>query len=125
VRCLVELAHRSGIKLNAQVRLRRYSNELSSGTGQFLCVRPTPVKPSGDLIPLGGFPLKPSEIEMNACPKFKLVCANCDSIGISLDYSEGADSSTLIKCTNCKALRGTLGELRSLANSDQRDRFEL
>jgi hypothetical protein len=58
-------------------------------------------------------------------PSFRLVCVNCDALGIVLDYPENAPTSTQIKCGSCSAPRGTLGELRSLASSDQRDIFEL
>jgi LSD1 subclass zinc finger protein len=62
---------------------------------------------------------------MNARPEFKIVCVNCDSLGVMLDFPEGAPSCTLIKCSNCKTPRGTLGDLRNLASSDKRDLFEL
>jgi len=58
-------------------------------------------------------------------PEFKLVCDNCDSMGITLDYPEDAPPSTVIRCRNCTAPRGTLGSLRNLANSDRQDLFEL
>jgi hypothetical protein len=58
-------------------------------------------------------------------PRFQLVCVNCDALGIVLDYAEGAPSSTSIKCRDCGALRGTLGDLRNLALADQRDTFDV
>jgi hypothetical protein len=58
-------------------------------------------------------------------PRFQLVCVNCDALGIILDYVEGAPSSTPIKCRDCGALRGTLGDLRNLALADQRDTFDV
>src|SRR5262245_59173014 len=58
---------------------------------------------------------------MNARPEFRLVCDICDSVGILLDYPEGAPPSTLIRCSICSAPRGTLGALRNLANSDRQN----
>jgi len=58
-------------------------------------------------------------------PSFRIVCVNCDALGIVLDYPENAPTSTQIKCRNCGVPRGTLGELRSLASSDRQDIFEL
>jgi hypothetical protein len=55
---------------------------------------------------------------------FKLVCETCDGLGIVLDCPENAPSLTLIKCGQCGALRGTLGDLRNLSSSDGRDLFE-
>lgn len=62
---------------------------------------------------------------MYARPEFKLVCDICDSIGVLLDYPEDAPPSILIRCSICKAPRGTLGSLRNLANSDRKDLFDL
>jgi len=60
-----------------------------------------------------------------ARPSFRIVCINCDSLGIVFDFPEGAPASTLIKCRHCGAPRGTLGELRALSCSDRRDRLEV
>jgi hypothetical protein len=57
-------------------------------------------------------------------PSFQIVCVLCDAIGITLDHPEDAPSSTLIKCSECGAPRGTLGELRSLASSNRQDLLE-
>jgi ribosomal protein S27E len=57
--------------------------------------------------------------------RFRIVCINCDSLGIVFDCPEGAPPSTQIKCRNCGAPRGTLGELRELSCSDRRDLFEV
>jgi LSD1 subclass zinc finger protein len=62
---------------------------------------------------------------MNTRVEFKLVCVNCDSLGIVLDYPEGAPPTTKIRCSNCGDLRGTLGALRHLAISDRLDLFEV
>jgi hypothetical protein len=62
---------------------------------------------------------------MNIRPEFQIVCVNCDAIGIVLDYPEDAPSSTSIKCRACGATRGTLGDLRYLAQSGRRDLFEI
>ena len=56
---------------------------------------------------------------MNVRPTFQLVCVNCDAVGVVLDYAEGAPSFTQIRCSDCGAPRGTLGDLRDLAQSDQ------
>jgi hypothetical protein len=56
---------------------------------------------------------------------FQLVCTDCDTLGIELDYAEGAPLSTPIKCSGCGGLRGTLGDLRHLASSEQNDLFEV
>jgi hypothetical protein len=61
---------------------------------------------------------------MNRRPEFKLICVNCDSLGITLDFAEDAPSSTLIRCGCCNAPRGTLGDLRVLAGSNRRDLFD-
>jgi hypothetical protein len=58
---------------------------------------------------------------MNAGPSFQIICVLCDAMGIILDHSEHAPSSALIKCSECCAPRGTLGELRRLACSNRRD----
>lgn len=63
--------------------------------------------------------------KMNVRPAFQIVCANCDALGIVLDYAEGAPSSIPIKCSGCGDLRGTLGDLRKLALPDQRDIFDV
>jgi ribosomal protein S27E len=55
---------------------------------------------------------------------FRIVCINCDALGIVFDCPEGAPSSTQIKCRYCGAPRGTLGDLRSLSYSDRQDPFE-
>jgi hypothetical protein len=56
---------------------------------------------------------------------FQLVCIDCDTLGIALDYAEGAPLSTPIKCRGCNGFRGTLGALRSLALAEQRDMLEI
>jgi ribosomal protein S27E len=55
---------------------------------------------------------------------FKIVCVDCDALGIVFDFPEDAPSSIQIKCQNCGAPRGTLGSLRRLSCSDRRDLFE-
>ena len=60
-----------------------------------------------------------------ARPVFKIVCINCDSLGIVFDCPEGAPPSTQINCRHCGVPRGTLGELRALSCSDRRDLFEV
>jgi ribosomal protein S27E len=57
-------------------------------------------------------------------PDFRLVCINCDALGIVFDFPEGAPSSTQIQCRHCGAPRGTIGDLRKLSCSD-RDLFEV
>jgi ribosomal protein S27E len=58
-------------------------------------------------------------------PDFRIVCINCDALGIVFDCPEGAPSSTQIKCRHCGVPRGTLGDLRKLSCSDRRDLFEV
>jgi ribosomal protein S27E len=57
--------------------------------------------------------------------EFRLICVNCDALGIVFDFPENAPVSTMIKCRLCGAPRGTLGELRRLSCSDRRDLFEV
>ncbi len=52
---------------------------------------------------------------------FQLVCAKCGSVGVIIDQAELAPPSTIVRCSHCKAVRGTLGELRALAISGPRD----
>jgi hypothetical protein len=80
-------------------------------------------KPSGDHIPLGGFVL--SERKMSDRPAFQLICIKCDALGIVLNYTEGAPLTMPIKCRGCGSLRGTLGDLRTLARPDQHDIFDV
>ena len=54
-------------------------------------------------------------------PLFQIVCVQCDAVGIAIDFPEDAPTSTAIKCRQCGAPRGTLGDLRSLASSDRND----
>jgi hypothetical protein len=56
---------------------------------------------------------------------FQVICVKCGALGIVLDYSEGAPLSTPIKCRGCGDLRGTLGDLRTLARLHQHDTFDL
>jgi len=60
-----------------------------------------------------------------ARPAFKIVCINCNSLGIVFDSAEGAPPSTQVTCRHCGVPRGTLGELRALSCSDRRDLFEV
>jgi hypothetical protein len=60
---------------------------------------------------------------MKIRPAFQLVCIDCDALGIVLDCAEGAPLSTLIRCHSCGGLRGTLGDLRNLAEPGQLDIF--
>ena len=64
---------------------------------------------------------------MDCCPmtEFQIVCIKCDSLGILMDCSELAPSSTIVKCSHCLAARGTLGELRRLALTDRHDMFDM
>jgi ribosomal protein S27E len=58
-------------------------------------------------------------------PEFRIVCVNCDALGIVFDFPENAPTSTIIKCRHCGAPRGTLGELRRLSCSDRQDLFQI
>jgi hypothetical protein len=68
---------------------------------------------------------RPSHPEAAQCHGFKIVCVDCDALGIVIDFPEDAPSSIQIKCQNCGAPRGTLGSLRHLSCSDRRDLFEV
>jgi ribosomal protein S27E len=61
----------------------------------------------------------------NPRPDFRIVCINCDALGIVFDCPEDAPPSTQIKCRHCGAPRGTLGDLRKLSCSDRHDLFEI
>ena len=67
---------------------------------------------------------KPLQVTQNPRNEFKIVCINCDALGIVFDCPEDAPSSTPIKCSQCGALRGTLGDLRNLSCSDRQDHFD-
>ncbi len=56
--------------------------------------------------------------------EFQLVCVECDSVGVIIDGSELSPPSTIVKCSHCQSARGTLGDLRNLANSTRRDLFD-
>jgi len=58
-------------------------------------------------------------------PDFRIVCINCDAVGIAFDCPENAPSWTQIRCRNCGAPRGTLADLRNLAASDRADLFDV
>jgi hypothetical protein len=51
---------------------------------------------------------------------FQLVCVHCDALGIVFEGDpEGAPSSVVIRCRDCRAIRGTLEGLRNLVLPDQ------
>ena len=56
---------------------------------------------------------------------FRIVCENCDALAIVFDCAEDAPTSTQIRCRQCGAPRGTLGELRRLSYSDRQDLLEV
>jgi hypothetical protein len=62
---------------------------------------------------------------MSVCSAFQLVCIDCDTLGIVLDYAEGASLSTPIKCRGCGGFRGTLADLRHMALPEQKEVFEV
>jgi hypothetical protein len=80
-------------------------------------------KPTGDYTPSIGFAL--SERKMSDVGAFQLICIKCGALGIALDYTEGAPSSTQIECRGCGGLRGTLGDLRTLARPRQHDTIDV
>jgi hypothetical protein len=80
-------------------------------------------KPSGYYTPPIGFAL--SERKMSDVAAFQLICTKCGALGIALDYTEGAPPSTQIECRGCGGLRGTLGELRTLARPRQHDTVDV
>jgi hypothetical protein len=62
---------------------------------------------------------------MSAAPVFQLVCIHCDALGIVFDgEAEVARSSTIIRCRDCRAVRGTLGDLRKLALPEERKEID-
>jgi hypothetical protein len=92
------------------------------------------VKPSDEHIPLGGFVLRKTMTSREASqpahppdvrPGFRIVCINCDALGIAFDCPEGAPPSTPIRCQHCGAPRGTLGDLRELSVSQRQDLFDV
>jgi len=59
---------------------------------------------------------------MNVCESpssFSLVCTNCDSVGVQIEFAEAAPSWTPVLCARCKFPRGTLGALRALSELDR------
>jgi hypothetical protein len=62
---------------------------------------------------------------MSDPPAFQIVCIRCEALGIVFDCAEGAPLSTPIKCRGCGGLRGTLGDLRTLARPTPRDIFDI
>jgi hypothetical protein len=62
---------------------------------------------------------------MSTSPTFQLVCIDCDTLGIVLDYAEGAPLSTPIKCRGCGGFRGTLASLRHMALPERNDVLEV
>jgi hypothetical protein len=62
---------------------------------------------------------------MSVPPAFQLVCVHCDALGIVSDGdAEGAPSSTIIRCRDCRGVRGTLGDLRKLALPEERKEID-
>lgn len=51
---------------------------------------------------------------------FALICPTCNSPSVRFDSTEGAPSSTPVRCGRCNAFRGTLGRLRIIANTGDR-----
>jgi hypothetical protein len=105
------------------------------GLGLGVALRSEP--PPGNFTESGSNMAKPQSVDhtppggvvstskkLNVLPAFQLVCMNCDALGIVFDYAEGAPSSTPIKCRDCDAPRGTLGDLRNLALRDRRDSLD-
>jgi hypothetical protein len=58
-------------------------------------------------------------------PGFRIVCINCDALGIIFDCEENSPPSTPIRCRHCGAPRGTLGDLRELSTSQRRNLFDV
>jgi ribosomal protein S27E len=71
--------------------------------------------------------MKASQLERAPVPRseFRIVCINCDALGIVFDCPENAPPSTPIKCRHCGAPRGTLGDLRQLSFSQRQDLFDV
>jgi len=118
-----ELTEGRSIKLNTEVSLRDRQNGVVS-TG-YLSPHPVHVvKPPANYFGRQFRSNLSNEMSVHTV-SFQLVCTDCDTLGIELDYAEGAPLSTPIKCRGCGGLRGTLGDLRHLASSEQNDLFEV
>ena len=110
-----------GIQVNSPARLSAGLNAI--GSPRYYPDLPKqhcPNKPSEDE---PGSVMQASQIPGRG-PEFRIVCINCDALGIAFDCAEDAPSSTRIRCRNCGAPRGTLGDLRNLAVSDRQDLFD-
>jgi len=47
--------------------------------------------------------------------RFKIVCADCGSLSIKVEDPANQPVTTLVLCSGCGAVRGTLGDLQDLA----------
>ena len=61
---------------------------------------------------------------MGDLPKFKFICDACGSMSITVEHSDRASETTIVKCGRCSSPRGTLAALRYLARSGRSDLFE-
>jgi ribosomal protein S27E len=71
--------------------------------------------------------MKASQLERPPVPRaeFRIICINCDALGIVFDCTKDAPASTPIRCQHCGAPRGTLGGLRELSVSQRQDLFDV
>jgi hypothetical protein len=46
---------------------------------------------------------------------FESICANCETVAVTLDCAEGALDDAPVFCQNCGRLRGLIGAIRKLA----------
>jgi hypothetical protein len=81
---------------------------------------------------LGGGPSRPrnrstdeNTSDMITRSTFQIICVDCDAVGIVVDYPEDAPMTTTIRCHQCGGPRGTLGDLRRLAQLDRHDLFDV
>jgi hypothetical protein len=113
------LTRSRGIKLNCGVSLQARPNGLEL----------SPKVPLG----VAQLPVRLCDRQRDSCEStnmsvrsaFQLVCIDCDTLGIVLDYAEGAPLSTPIKCRGCGGFRGTLADLRHMALPEQKEIFEV
>jgi ribosomal protein S27E len=71
--------------------------------------------------------MKASQLERPSVQRaeFRIVCVNCDALGIVFDCTEDAPAWTPIRCQHCGAARGTLGDLRELSVSPRQNLFDV
>jgi hypothetical protein len=61
---------------------------------------------------------------MSKATRFKFVCDVCGSLAIKIDHPERATETTVVECARCNSPRGTLAELRKLAQQGNSQLYE-